>query len=234
MKTILVQAGHLAPRQPGHESQTGTGGEIDLVTRIRDQLVSLLAADGRFTVLAMPGYIPHGIKCDAALFLHADGSVNPATSGYTFGYPAGYAVNKKLADLIDKRFRQIPHPAKRGRDNYTRDLAGYYGFGTVDTPGPEVLVEHGFLTNPQERAWLTTHTHQLANAQYLALLDYFAMTPPVPKPAPARPPVAAQHEPPWHAHVGTRLIATGRLIDATFVRAIATELRAGHTVTLTP
>lgn len=232
MKTILVQAGHVAPRQPGFESGTGTAGEIEFVTKVRDALVALLNADGRFKTLPMPGALPAGVKCDAAVFLHADGSTNQATHFYSFGYPAGYAVNKKLADLIDKRFKEIPHPSPRGRDNYTRDLAGYYGFSRVDTLGPEVLVEHGFLTNPAERTWLNSHIPQLAHAEYLAILDYFAMTVPVPKPPP--PPPAVVHAPPWHATVAGKPVASGRLIDPRFVKAVAAELRAGRTVTITP
>ena len=191
-KRILVQAGHLDPREPGFESGTGTNGEQALVRAIRDKLATILRADGRFEALPMPGWIrPRGIKVDAALFLHADGSGNPTASGFSFGYPS-YAVNKLLADLIGEEFQRLPgHPPHRA-DNYTRDLAGYYGFSRVDTPGPEVVVEHGFLTNPRERAWLTSHVDELARAEYKALLRYFKMaakdqpSPPPPPPKPAK------------------------------------------------
>lgn len=181
-RRILIQAGHLAPREPGHLAQTGTAGEQLLAVAIRDELVRLLRADGRFEPIAAPGDIPDGIKVDAALFLHADGSANPASSGYSFGYPGGYGTNIRLANLIDVEFRRIPHPAKRRQDNYTRDMAGYYGYSRVATSGPEVLVEHGFLSNPGERAWLVGHTKDLATAEYLALLAFWAMAVPAPKP----------------------------------------------------
>lgn len=174
MKTVLVQAGHVSPREPGFESGTGTAGEQELVRAIRDRLVMLLKHDGRFKPLPMPGKIPHGTKCDAALFLHADGSANHAASGYSFGYPS-YPANVTLARLIDAEFQKLPGHPPHHRDNYTADLRGYYGFSRVDTSGPEVLVEHGFLTNPHERAWLKSHVNELAQAEYRALLNYFGM-----------------------------------------------------------
>lgn len=185
MKTILVQAGHIAPREPGFESGTGTAGEQELVTAIRDHLVGMLRSDPRFRALPMPGKIPRGTKCDAALFLHADGSGNKTASGYSFGYP-DYAVNIRLARLIHEEFQRLPGHPPHHRDNYTADLHGYYGFSRVDTAGPEVLVEHGFLTNPAEAAWLRSHVKDLAAAEYRALLHYFSL-PPKPAPKPKQP-----------------------------------------------
>lgn len=186
---ILVQAGHIAPREPGFESGTGTAGEQELARAIRDRLCALLQADKRFEPIPAPGDIPDGIKVDAALFLHADGSSSNRASGFSFGYPEAYAVNKRLADLIAIEFERIPGHPPHHTDNYTAGLRHYYGFSRVDTDGPEVVVEHGFLTNPAERAWLLAHVDQLAQAEYQALLNFFALAKktrrlpgPVPKP----------------------------------------------------
>lgn len=178
-RRILIQAGHLAPREPGFEGGTGTPGEIELVKAIRDKLVALLRRDGRFEAIPVPGDIPDGIRVDAALFLHADGAGNPRASGYSFGYPDD-RVNRRLAELIAVEFNKIPGHPPHHTDNYTPDLRGYYGYARVATPGPEVLVEHGFLTNPSERAWLVTHVDELAHAEYAALLRYFLLEPPAP------------------------------------------------------
>ena len=176
-KRVLVQAGHLAPREPGFESGTGTNGEQELAKSIRDRLVAILNKDGRFEPIPMPGWIrPRGIKVDAALYLHGDGSGNPNAAGYCFGYP-DHPINKKLADLIAVEIDKIPgHPPHR-TDNYTAALRGYYGYSRVDSPGPEVLIEHGFLTNPSERRWLFAHVDELAQAEYRALLKYFGLPP---------------------------------------------------------
>lgn len=173
---VLVQKGHVAPREPGFESGTGTAGEQELVTKIGVELNRLLTADGRFDSIMAPGDIPDGIKVDAAVFLHADGSASSSASGFSFGYPS-FAVNEKLADMIAEEFFKLPGHPPHHKDNYTSNLSGYYGYRRVDTPGPEVLVEHGFLTNPSERKWLTTHTAALARAEYVALCRFFKLVP---------------------------------------------------------
>ena len=173
MKRIVVQAGHNAPREPGFEGGTGTPGEIALAKDIAFELIRLLKDDGRFVPIYQPGDIKDGIKCDLALFLHADGSSNPRASGYSFGYDVRYAVNKKLANLISLEFDKLPGHPPHHADNYTGGLRQYYGFSRVDCPGGEVVVEHGFLTNPSEREWLLKNVKRLAHAEYLAILAYF-------------------------------------------------------------
>ena len=171
-KRVLIQAGHVAPREPGFESGTGTVREQELTFRLRAALVSILQGDPRFTPVPVPGDIPNGIKVDAALFLHGDGSANPKASGYSFGFPL-HSSNARLAKLIGEEFEKIPGHPPHHTDNYTGGLRHYYGYSRVDTRGPEVLVEHGFLTNPREQSWLFSNIKTLAKAEYRALLRYF-------------------------------------------------------------
>lgn len=173
-KRILVQAGHLAPREPGF-SAVGTNGEQQLVKAIRDKLVSLLDNDGRFDGIPVPGNIPDGIKVDAALFLHADGVDSTSARGFQFGFPVT-PNNKKLVRNLRDEFMRLPdHPPSR-TDNSTDDAAEYYGFTRVKSPF-KVLVEHGFLTNPTERIWLNANVAKLARAEYEALCRTFSLTP---------------------------------------------------------
>jgi len=173
---LLVQKGHVAPREPGFEAATGTPREQELVTLIADALAGLLALDGRFAPVVVPGDIPDGIAVDGALFLHADGSVSPSASGFSFGYP-DYDVNRRLAELLAAEFQRLSgHPPRR-RDNATSNERGYYGFSRVATLGPEVLVEHGFLTNPGEGLWLFGNVDGLAAAEYRALCTFFGLDP---------------------------------------------------------
>lgn len=176
MKRVLVQAGHIAPREPGFEGGTGTIREQEFARKLRDKLCALLEEDGRFLPIPCPGDIPNGIKVDAALFEHADGSTNASRRGYCFGYPKD-PVNQRLAHLIDLEYAKLPGHPPRGTDNYTGGLSGYYGYGRVDTLGPEVLVESGFMTNPAEQAWLFANVSNLALAQYQALLLFFKFAP---------------------------------------------------------
>jgi hypothetical protein len=172
MKRILVQAGHKLPLQPGFETQTGAPGEAQLVSDIQQALVGLLQADADFDPIPMPGKLDDRTQCDAALFLHADGVDNPSAHGFCFGFPS-FDVNRRLAVLIAEEFEKLPnHPVHRA-DNPTKDASDYYGFGHTHTPGPEVLVEHGFVTNPTEHAWLKAHVQQLAQAEHTALRRFF-------------------------------------------------------------
>lgn len=173
---VLVQAGHLAPREPGFEGGTGTVREQELTHAVRRRLVRLLRHDGRFRPIPCPGDIPDGIRVDAAIFLHGDGADSPSASGYSFGFP-DFEVNARLARLIGEEFEKIPgHPPHRA-DNSTGGLRSYYGYRRVDTPGPEVLVEHGFLTNPREQRWIFANLGRLAQAEYVALCRFFGLEP---------------------------------------------------------
>jgi hypothetical protein len=175
-RRILVQAGHMRPLQPGHLSQTGAAGEAALVAQIQKRLVALLRRDSRFEPLPMPGKIPNGTRADAAVFLHADGAASPQANGFSFGFPDP-AINKKLANLIATEFARIPGHPRRRQDNGTEDAHQYYGFGLVSSPGPETLIEHGFVNNPHERQWLESHVPQLARAEYVAICRFFGLTP---------------------------------------------------------
>ena len=150
-KRVLVQAGHLAPREPGIPG-LGATGEVDLVHKIRDRLVKLLDSDGRFDGIPVPGDIPDGISVDAALYLHADGFKDPKAGGFSFGFP-NTSDNKKLVSLIREEFEQIPGHPKSRVDNGTKDASQYYAFRRVNTKF-EALVEHGFVSYPTEHAWL--------------------------------------------------------------------------------
>jgi hypothetical protein len=172
LKRILVQAGHQRPLQPGHESQTGAPGEAELVADIQRALVRLLDRDSHFDGVPMPGRIDDGVQVDGAIFLHADGAASTAAGGYSVGFPV-FAVNRRLAHLIADEFEKLPGHPQRRPDNNTSDMAQYYGFHHVETPGPEVLVEHGFVTNPQEHQWLKDHVDDLARAEYRALRRFF-------------------------------------------------------------
>ncbi|MEA2193368.1 MAG: N-acetylmuramoyl-L-alanine amidase [Solirubrobacteraceae bacterium] len=173
-RMVLVQAGHLAPREPGFPA-TGTDGEQQLVKAIRDRLVKILNADGRFVGLPVPGDIPDGVTVDAALFLHADGVDDPSAGGFQFGFPVT-EPNKKLVAHLRQQFLGLPGHPKSRRDNSTEDAHQYFGFKRVKSPF-KVLVEHGFLTNPTERQWLKANVGNLARAEYEALCRTFAMTP---------------------------------------------------------
>lgn len=174
IRHVLVQAGHLPPREPGFPA-VGTEGEQQLVKAIRDKLVKMLNSDGRFIGIPVPGDIPDGVKVDAALFLHADGVNDPSAGGFQFGFPVTDANRKLVANLRQEFLSLDGHPKSRS-DNSTEDAREYFGFRRVRSQF-KVLVEHGFLTNPTERQWLRANVGNLARAEYEALCRTFTMTP---------------------------------------------------------
>lgn len=176
---VAVQVGHESPRQPGRtENNTGAAGEVEVNRMVGAALVALLEADHRFDARLIPGLVPPEFArpnppVDAFISLHCDGAASKSADGWSLGFPKG-AVNKKLADLIAAEFRSF-HRSNQRADNNTTDMARYYAYDLVKTPGPEVLVEHGFVSNPKERRWLHRNSDKLARAEYSALVKHFEL-----------------------------------------------------------
>lgn len=182
---VVVQVGHESPRHPGHEDSTGAAGEVEMVRKIGAALMAELRADPRFRPRLVPGKVPIDLgndpaPVDAFIALHCDGSGDQGVDGFSLGFPP-HAVNKKLADQIGKEFRAF-HRSSRRPDNNTANMREYYAWDLVRTPGPEVLVEHGFVSNPDERRWLNDHVDELAAAEHRALVAFFGLDEPRPTP----------------------------------------------------
>jgi N-acetylmuramoyl-L-alanine amidase len=179
-KRILVQAGHIAPRESFLEGGTGTVREQEYTYAMRKRVVSLLNADDRYDAFPFPGDLPEppGFKCDGAIFLHADGSSSSASTGYSFGFP-NFAANKRLAELIAHEYEKIPGHPPRHAWNYTGGLREYYGYRRTDTGDnePEVLFEVGFMTNPAEQKWIFAHLNEIAHAIYVGFCLYYGFNP---------------------------------------------------------
>lgn len=175
VKRVLIQAGHVAPREPGFEAGTGTVREQEYTRAMRSRVCALLDKDPNYRAIPQPGDLTD-VPCEAAIFLHGDGSANPNASGYCFGYPKG-TVNSRLAKLIGAEIEKIPGHPPHGKDNYTGGLAGYYGYSRITTSGPEVLHEVGFLTNPAEQKWIFSNLDRIATAIYNGVCAYFGTIP---------------------------------------------------------
>ncbi len=226
LKRILIQAGHLAPREPGFEGGTGTTREIEFTSAMRGALSKLFQRDGRFDVTLNPGDITDGWRGDVALYLHGDGSANAGSHGFSFGWPAqepGHAP--VLAKAITAGFIKIGHPGGHHPDNYTGALRFYYGYRRTSAP-TELLIEHGFLTNPTERAWMFAHIDEMAKVEYEAVVAHLGLPPKATAGKLLRGPLVA-------VDLTGKRIASGYLNNpltaARFVQAITTALRmTGH------
>jgi len=221
MSRILIQAGHAEPRQPGHLDQTGTRREIEFSMKMQAELANLFRRDGRFTVQTCPGLFPYPEwRGDVFLSLHLDGAGNPASHGFSLGWPAnGRAPGRgpELAGRIAKRFLAIPHPGGHHADNYTDALRGYYGWSRVDAP-TKVLIEHGYSTNAAEQAWMFTHVPHMARATYGAVLEHLGLKGPLEE--------AAGFAPPWPVFADGKQFGAGSLLNPYLIMRIAAKLRA--------
>lgn len=167
MPVLVVQTGHVG--RPPAPFSVGTAGEQEFTKRAGAACARLLNRDG-WTVRiieADPGY-PNpatiggdksAYKGDAFVAIHCDGSTNPDRNGASWGYREagrGFAADIKSAYLL----RTGREATWCEPDNYTTNLSGYYGLGMAANVGNTraVIMECGFLTNPQDRDMLLAPT----------------------------------------------------------------------------
>ena len=174
---ILVQAGHTSPREPGFESGTGAGGEIELVAKIADALVKRLKARQAFQGQALLRQDP----APAAVPLRRLPQPprrrlqHPRTTrGYSFGWPPSEwgPQTQRLVTYLRDEYERLPGHPPAFRDNYTSNMSGYYGWSRTRAEA-KVLIEHGFLSNPADRAWMYANTAAIAAAWHRALERHF-------------------------------------------------------------
>jgi len=148
MPLLVVQRGHCYRRT----GATGTTGEQAYASAVANACVALLHGRGGWDVRAiLADEDLADYRGDAFAAIHCDGSTNSTARGASVGYrtPEG------------QRFGQAWKRAYLARgwkggfrpDNYTAALGGYYGTGNAISVGNRraVILECGFLTNPQDR-----------------------------------------------------------------------------------
>ena len=162
-KVLVVQRGHV-PRRTG---ATGTAGEQKVVTDIAAAMGPLTPAGWRLEVIdADPA--DSAYRGDVFIALHCDGGASTA-SGASVGYPdeAGRALAQRwkaayAAQGWNRGFRP---------DNYTAGLRGYYAYDNALSQGNKVrmVIEHGFLTNVGDAAWIRANIKKCAAAIWSAV-----------------------------------------------------------------
>lgn len=163
MPLLVVQLGHV-PRTTGF---TGTAGEQQVVTAIGAEIRRLKPAgwDLRIINADESSFLYQG---DAFIALHCDGGAISAR-GASVGYktPEGAA----LAQRWKAAYSAQGFPGGWRNDNYTTNLSGYYGFSRCLAQGNRacIVVEHGFLTNPHDAAWIKANYTKCAQAVWIAV-----------------------------------------------------------------
>jgi hypothetical protein len=207
---VLVQVGHDEPHQPGHEGETGAAGELELVRKIGRALMRRLNADDRLEAERIPGRFPTKVTSgdwavDVFVALHGDGGPASAT-GYSFGFPPSSRKSKRFADVLGREFATF-HISEARRNNGTSNLTGYYGWDLLPGSPAACVVEHGFLSNARERAWMHEHVQELADGEYRAILAQLGLET---DNAPARTAARPDHDARWPWFVEWSLWTLGR------------------------
>ncbi len=121
-------------------------------------------------------YKPEPNLCKVFLSLHADGSRNSSAHGFSCGLKVG--TNEDFKEALAVSYKKFTGFTRR-RDNYTPGLANYYAWTFKGTRRYHhvlaeyyCLLEHGFMTNPGEREWMTTHINQIA-AHHVKVIKAF-------------------------------------------------------------
>lgn len=150
MAILVVQLGHCYRRT----GATGTAGEQEFATRAGAACADVLHGRGGWQVRQiLADTTKEAYRGDAFVAIHCDGSTNTGARGASVGYrtPEGQAFGQDW-----KRDYQARGWSGFRPDNYTAALSGYYGTGYAREVGNRraIIIECGFLTNPQDRAIL--------------------------------------------------------------------------------
>jgi hypothetical protein len=156
---VLIQAGHEGRPDCDREPKslcrnTGATGEIAWTPVVADEAARALRAAG-VTVIRRPAFLTGTYHVKDAIFIHFDGSAKKCSSGASVGYPL--RSHSAQAAAAWKTLYKSVIPFGFERDNFTPNLAGYYGYKRVAESDAAILVEGGEITCPAQHAWMQTH-----------------------------------------------------------------------------
>lgn len=173
MGRIFISAGHGGFEGGRQDPGAIAGGttEAQQMILLRDLIVPDLRSRG-FEVFSVPddlslrqsiAWINTRAKSgDVAIEIHADAFSSPSARGATAYYIYGNSERKKHAELILlSLLRQLPQLPNRGAKPDTSTGVGSLGF-CRQIIIPSILLEVGFLTNPEDRALITNRRRDIA------------------------------------------------------------------------
>ena len=147
---VLIQAGHEG-RASGKTGAVGhLGKEIDWTPIIADVATNVLSEAG-VSVIREDARLYGPYKVTLAVFIHFDGSDSKCSSGASIGYDD---ESDKPAAQAWKELYGKYWPFKWMPDNFTPNLAHYYGFSYTLTSDAELVLEFGEITCLEQAQWL--------------------------------------------------------------------------------
>lgn len=183
---VGLQVGHWQSEALPEELQrlrtsTGASGggkaEWEVNKAIAEETKIILEAKG-VVVDILPATVPPDYIADAFIAIHADGSTDTAASGYKASGPWRDFTNK--ADAL-VQYIEAAYAKETGLEydpNITRNMRGYYAFAwwryehSVHPMTPSIILETGFLTNPQDRTIIVNKPELSAKGLADGIIDY--------------------------------------------------------------
>ena len=173
MGRIFISAGHGGIEEGGRDPGTIAGGttEAQEMILLRDQIVPELRSRG-FEVLSVPDDLSmtqthqwindRALTEDVALEIHSSGFFNPDVRGAIAFYIANNTERKNQAELMLLALvRRLPQLPSRGAKPDTETGTGKIAF-CRNIIIPSLLLEVGFLTNPDDRFLIQNRRREVA------------------------------------------------------------------------
>lgn len=106
--------------------------------------------------------------CDMYISIHLNSDPSPTWSGAQIFYTDKNENNKKIAEIMQKEFKK-----KLKSKREAKQMKNMYLFEKIERPG--VLVEAGFISNPNDRYLLKQENHQKKIATIIreSMVKYF-------------------------------------------------------------
>jgi hypothetical protein len=167
---VFIQAGHFNTPDDRTGGTGPLGREIDWTPIVVNEATRILREAGISVVKEDASIKKTGkqYRVKVAIFIHFDASSPPSRAGASIGYDD--ASDKSLADAWRQLYTRY-WKFRWMKDNYTKNLSGYYGYRHTSTTDGEVLLELGDLTVLEQAKWLKPRLKWLG-----ALVAHFAAT----------------------------------------------------------
>lgn len=186
-RRVGIQIGHLqtdtVPKEYGPRIplQTGTSWEgvteVEVTTEIAGRIAALLRAQG-VAVDLIPTTVPEGYLADAFIALHVDSDGVGELSGFKMAHstrrgPYEDALMTTIKDAYGKA-TGLDYDATHISPN----MRSYYSFNwgrfqhATSPFTPSTIIELGFLSNDDDRAFLTDHPEVAAAALVRSILQF--------------------------------------------------------------
>lgn len=162
---IALQAGHWraneAPRELSGLRGNGTAwrgtAEWETNLDIAERAGAMLRGLG-YEVDILPAVVPPGYRAHLFIAIHADGSSDPAASGYRVAAPRRDATGRagQLVDLLQESYGEATGLRELG--TVTRRMQNYYAFNfrryehALHPMTIAVIIETGFVTSARDRS----------------------------------------------------------------------------------